>query len=176
MSDDDNFNQSNAAWLITAQWVYSVGESGTPFQWPTKIQSLSGFALSEAVPYDRATEISVYGFSLSQNPPQGHSVPPVVVLEIGEDSPYQSAGFNLLVNRTARLVVEWFSTNGANMTPDQKMNELHHFLISQLKPYHILSNDSLIKIKITRGVVTIDFNSDITIDNRSVHFQFSVET
>jgi ribosomal protein L36 len=172
-SNTNEFNLTNGAWIITAQWVTSIIESGTPFQWPRRIQSINGFGLTSKVDDSRIEEVAQYGITITENCEYLHCVSPVPVIDISEESPYRSAGFNILVNRTARLAAAWVSAS-KTIGDNDEATALHDFLVAQLKPFHILSSDTALSVDISNNLATIEFNSDCTIDGFGIDFQFSI--
>lgn len=169
----NDFTLASGAWVITAQWVHAIVEAVTPFCWPRRIQSVNGFGITEKISDSRIEEVGEYGITLAENSDFLHAVRPVSVLNISERSPYRSAGFNMLVNRTARLTAMWVAS-GAGSNDQDAAVQLKDFLVTNLKPYHILSTDNALSVEITNRVATIDFDSTYSIDDYAIYFQFTI--
>jgi predicted component of type VI protein secretion system len=169
----NDFTLASGAWVITAQWINSIVEAATPFCWPRRIQSINGFGITEKIDDSRIEEVGEYGITIAENSEYLHSVRPVSVLNISERSPYRSAGFNMLVNRTARLTAMWVSSGSGTDNQDAAL-QLKDFLVTNLKPYHILSTDKALSVEIANKVATIDFDSEYSIDDYAIYFQFSI--
>lgn len=166
------FNLASGAWIITAQWMISLVESGNPFQWPRRIQSITGFGATSKVDDSRIEEVAQYGITITENCEYLHRVSPVSAIDISERSPYRSAGFNILVNKTARLAATRVSAR--EITGENAASVLHDFLVTNLKPYHILSSDTALSVDVSNNVATIELNSDCTVDGFGIGFQFSI--
>ncbi len=169
----NDFTLASGAWVITAQWVHSIVETATPFSWPRRIQSINGFGITEKIDDSRIEEVGEYGITIVENSEYLHAVRPVSVLNISERSPYRSAGFNMLVNRTARLTAMWVASGTGTDEQDAAI-QLRDFLVTNLKPYHILSTDKALSVEIANKVATIDFDSEYSIDDYAIYFQFSI--
>jgi predicted component of type VI protein secretion system len=169
----NDFTLASGAWVITAQWIHSIVEAATPFCWPRRIQSVNGFGITEKIDDSRIEEVGEYGITIAENSEYLHAVRPVSVLNISERSPYRSAGFNMLVNRTARLTAMWVSSGSGTDNQDAAI-QLKDFLVTNLKPYHILSTDNALSVEIANKVATIDFDSEYSIDDYAIYFQFSI--
>jgi predicted component of type VI protein secretion system len=171
-SNISEFSLASGAWIITAQWMTSLVESGNPFQWPQRIQSVNGFGTTSKVDDSRIEEVAQYGITITENCDFLHRVSPVSVIDISGDSPYRSAGFNILVNKTARLAAARVSAAG--ITSEDAASVLYDYLFTILKPYHILSSDAALSVDISNNVATIELNSECTIDGFAILFQFSI--
>lgn len=169
----NDFTLASGAWVVTAQWIYAIVEAATPFCWPRRIQSVNGFGITEKIDDTRIQDVGEYGITIAENSEFLHSVRPVSVLNISERSPYRSAGFNMLVNRTARLTAMWVSSGSGADNQDAAI-QLKDFLVTNLKPYHILSSDNALTVEITNKVATIDFDSEYSIDDYAIYFQFTI--
>jgi hypothetical protein len=169
----NDFTLASGAWVITAQWVHGIVEAATPFCWPRRIQSINGFGITEKIDDSRIEEVGEYGITIAENSEYLHAVRPVSVLNISERSPYRSAGFNMLVNRTARLTAMWVASGAGTDNQDAAI-QLKDFLVINLKPYHILSTDNALSVEIANKVATIDFDSTYSIDDYAIYFQFTI--
>jgi predicted component of type VI protein secretion system len=169
----NEFGSAAGAWIIASQWVTAIIESATPFQWPRRIQSVKGFRLTDKIDDSRIEEAASFGITITENSDYLHAVRPVSVLNISEESPYRSAGFNMLVNKTARLTVTWVS--GAHLeNQEDSAAQLTDFLVSNLKSFNILSDERSLSVEISNNVATIDFDSQCSIDGFGIYFQFSI--
>jgi hypothetical protein len=173
LSEERTFNKVDAAWIIAARWIMTIASKNRPFEWADSVEPLAEFGISSSFKYQRLEEISSAGLTPAQNPAMGyHATSPVVILDTGEESPYRSAGFNLIVNRTVRLTAEWLSHNSTSDS-DNRLNALRDFLVSQLRPYTILSDDSSLTIDAEDQSATINVDSHYSVDNYPIRFQFS---
>jgi hypothetical protein len=130
--------------------------------------ALDGF-LFPKIPAEAATDSYRSGLTLLR--PNGVTAPRVLLGS--SDSPYGSLLFNLLVNRTARHAAEWITVQDRSLSCGDAAPLLEHFLLQQLKPYHILSSDEALSVKVEEQQslqVTID--STVTVAGFPVKFQF----
>jgi hypothetical protein len=170
-TESDKPLETGAAWIIVEQWLESLLSKNMPFSFAF-LENTHEVNLPE-IDEHIAREVENFGFSVLRSHLRGISCDPKVVLEIDSSAAFSSLGFNLIVNRTARLAAEWISEHGKSAGLDV-CSKLQQFLILELGPYHILSSNEAVRVQEIQQYVQVEIDSKTVVSGHPVRFEFSL--
>jgi hypothetical protein len=169
------------AWALLSRWIISTISEFDPFAInEATIQESALFGLAHFSPkISRAVseEAALEGLTLfHQSPASIQFDKAVTVIDFqNAGAAYSSLGFNILVNRVARLAVMRLSVSGNEKTKEEAAKDLCSFLQNELTPYHVLSMPEQVSVAVgTSGEIELTVNSDVSVSGFPAKFSFSL--
>lgn len=158
-------------WIFGKLWLNSFANKGTPFE-------LTDFEITDSVSLPDITEpvvkdaqkngITIIALNTTDSNPN-------VLFRYEENEAYESLFYNLAINRTAKLAVNWISKNSKKYPFDEAITELKQFLYAQLKPYSILSSQEAVSVQKENESILVTIDSESTISGFPFKFKFTVD-
>jgi hypothetical protein len=168
-------------WALLSQWISSIISKSDPF-------SITNDILQDSVLFDLAKfslkisrgiseEAALAGLTLLDTSPISLVFDRAVSAIDSEKAgaAYSSLGFNILVNRVARLAVMRLSMSASQASKENAAKDLCLFLQKELTPYHVLSSPDQVSASVGQsGEIELTVNSEVSVSGFPAQFSFSL--
>jgi predicted component of type VI protein secretion system len=177
----DMAQRACGGWALLSRWIASIIDESDPFT--ITDAKLQESALLSAANFDPkisraiSEEAALEGITLFHQLPGAVSFDRAVTVIDSQNAgaAYSSLGFNILVNRVARLAVMRLSVSTASKTKEDAAKDLCVFLQKELTPYHVLGSPEQVSVAVgSGGEIELTINSDVSVSGFPAQFSFSL--
>ena len=168
-------------WALLSRWIASIIDESDPFA--ITDAKLQESALLSAANFDPkisraiSEEAALEGITLFHQLPGAVSFDRAVTVIDSQNTgaAYSSLGFNILVNRVARLAVMRLAVSTTGKTKEGAAKDLCVFLQKELTPYHVLGSPEQVTVAVgSGGEIELTINSDVSVSRFPAQFSFSL--
>jgi hypothetical protein len=165
---------SGGGWLLCEQWISSILNGGSPFDFSStsNLELPDDNILQPNIDSHAQNGAAENGLTLLRTRSGRVFSSPRVLL--ATDGSFCSLGFNLLVNSVMRSSVALLSSWSKEYSISEAAHMLQNSIYSELKISEEISSDAISVSIESESVLKIVCNSDKTIDQFSLQFEFSL--